>query len=98
MMPAMFKTREGSVATVQGKPNRFGLTPYSVPERVYRLVPDKHGGLEWKWVDGETTVYVNAEGAAVVPPNPNFDSAQYARQQSVERDELAKRRTKDNWI
>lgn len=97
MFPCSYKTRKGEVAVIQsnatGRTNRFGLAAYAITERVRKNVDG-----EMQWVDCEKTVYVNHEGQAITPPDHEYDSQSFARQQDVERADLTKRRGKENWI
>jgi hypothetical protein len=90
----IFTTFEGQVATICGKTNRFGLTPYTF-ERKERKKNDRG---DWEWQDITYTVFYNNEGRACQPPVADFDSRSFRRKQDVEREALATRRHKDNWI
>lgn len=77
-----FKTRDGHEAYECGDRNRFGFTPF---EHYLRA-------------DFRMIVWHDADGAARDPCDPNLDSMDFVQLQKVERDELQRRRLKDNWL
>jgi hypothetical protein len=89
-----FVCRNGLIATEQGKPNRFGHKPYFVTEK--RRVQDSDG--TWHWRDVDTTIYIDPSGRCVLGGGNEYDHKLIAKFEDVERDELKKRRSKDNWI
>ena len=89
-----FRCRNGLIATAQGRSNRFGFKPYFITEK--RRVKDASG--EWRWMDVDVTIYIDSNGRCVIGGDSDYDHKSVQHLESVEREELGKRRSKDNWL